>query len=102
MIILILSLIFALLISIFALQNASPVAIKFLWLTKDVPLVLIILGCAFAGALVMLLLAFWRELRLKRKSHHNQLLVKEIPADLQNATTGLADEARNTADKLQV
>ena len=99
MFILILSLIFALLISIFALQNASPVAIQLLWLTKDVPLVLIILGSAFAGALIMLLLAFWRGLRLKRKAHLNtRHLAKDLPADLQGTTTESADATTNATD----
>ncbi|ODA40903.1 LapA family protein [Desulfosporosinus sp. BG] len=83
MFILILALIFALLIAIFALQNASPVAIQLFWLTKDVPLVLIILGSAFIGALIMLLLALWRVLRLKRKAQlNNQHMTKEIPTNL--------------------
>lgn len=74
MFILILSLICSILIAIFAVQNAILVTIQFLWMTKEVPLVIIILGSTFAGALIMLLLAIWRELRLKLKS-------KQIPAD---------------------
>lgn len=68
MVVLILSLICSLLIAIFAVQNASLVTIQLLWITKEVPLVLVILGSAFAGALIMLLLAIWRELRLKLKA----------------------------------
>ncbi len=67
MFILILSLICSFLIAIFAVQNAILVTIQFFWVTKEVPLVLVILGSAFAGALIMLLLAIWRELRLKLK-----------------------------------
>ncbi len=88
MLILILSLTFALLIAIFALQNASPVAIHFFWLFREVPLVLIILGSAFLGALIMLLLALWRELRLKRKKRlENANSEKQLRADLENTTT---------------
>lgn len=68
MTVLILSLICSLFIAIFAVQNASLVTIHFLWLTKEVPLVLVILGSAFGGALIMLFLAIWRELRAKLKS----------------------------------
>ncbi|KLU58724.1 hypothetical protein CEB3_c47400 [Peptococcaceae bacterium CEB3] len=67
MVILILSLAFALLVAVFALQNANPVAIRFFWTEARVPLVLIILGSAFAGAIVTVLLALWREFRGKRK-----------------------------------
>ncbi|KGK88249.1 hypothetical protein DP73_13210 [Desulfosporosinus sp. HMP52] len=68
MFVLILSLICSLLIAVFAIQNAGLVTIQLFWVTRDVPLVLVILGSTFAGALVMLLLAIWRELRLKLKS----------------------------------
>ncbi|GAB6154240.1 LapA family protein [Desulfosporosinus burensis] len=72
MFVLILSLICSILIAIFAVQNASLVTIQILWITKEVPLVLIILGSTFAGAIIMLLLAIWRELRLKLKLKQHQ------------------------------
>lgn len=70
MFILILGLLFALLVAVFAIQNAGLVIIQFLWIETQVPLVLVILGSAFAGALVTLLLALWREFRKKRKIKH--------------------------------
>lgn len=72
MFVLILSLICSLLIAVFAIQNAGLVTIQLFWVTRDVPLVLVILGSTFAGALVMLLLAIWRELRLKLKLKSKQ------------------------------
>ncbi|MDA8229634.1 MAG: lipopolysaccharide assembly protein LapA domain-containing protein [Desulfitobacterium hafniense] len=75
MVILIISLLFALLISIFALQNAAPVTIKFFWLLTEVPLVLVILGAALAGALIVFLLAIWREFRLR----HKESSIETIP-----------------------
>jgi uncharacterized integral membrane protein len=72
MFVLILSLICSLLIAIFAVQNASLVTIHLLWVTKEVPLVLVILGSTLVGALIMLLLAIWRELRLKLKPKQHQ------------------------------
>ncbi|AFQ44027.1 LapA family protein [Desulfosporosinus meridiei] len=73
MFVLILSLICSLLIAVFAIQNAGLVTIQLFWVTRDVPLVLVILGSTFAGALVMLLLAIWRELRLKLRSKQNSI-----------------------------
>lgn len=67
MTLIILTLIFALFVAIFAIQNASLVAIKLLWIVTEVPLVLVILGSACAGALIVFLIAVWREFRLKRK-----------------------------------
>jgi len=72
MFVLILSLICSILIAIFAVQNASLVTIQILWFTKEVPLVLIILGSTSAGAIIMLLLAIWRGLRLKLKLKQHQ------------------------------
>ena len=73
MFVLILSLICSLLIAIFAVQNASLVTIHLLWVTKEVPLVLVILGSTLVGALIMLLLAIWRELRLKLRPKQHQM-----------------------------
>lgn len=67
MYLLILTLIFALLIAIFAIQNAVPVTIEFFWITTQVPLVLIILGSVLAGALIVFLIASYRQFRPKRK-----------------------------------
>lgn len=67
MILLIITLVFALLVAIFAIQNAAPVAIQLLWIVAEVPLVLVILGSVFAGALIVFLIALRREYILKRK-----------------------------------
>ncbi|NPV29676.1 MAG: LapA family protein [Firmicutes bacterium] len=51
-------LLFALLISIFAVQNAGPVRIKlFFWTVPEIPLVLVILGTTLCGLVVGILLA---------------------------------------------
>ncbi|AFM02083.1 MULTISPECIES: lipopolysaccharide assembly LapA domain-containing protein [Desulfitobacterium] len=65
MIFLIFTLLVALLVAIFAVQNAAPVAINLFWYVAEVPLVLIILGSALAGALIVFFMAIWREFRLK-------------------------------------
>ena len=65
MIFLIFTLIVALLVALFAVQNAAPVAINLLWYVAEVPLVLVILGSALAGALIVFFIAIWREFRLK-------------------------------------
>ncbi|MDO0824196.1 LapA family protein [Desulfosporosinus nitroreducens] len=94
MFVLILSLICSLLIAVFAVQNAKLVTIQLLWVTKDVPLVLVILGSAFAGALIMLFLAIWRELRLKLKPKHHpkdQSMNNDIPVLQENSTLKSTD-----------
>lgn len=67
MILLIFTLLVALFVAIFAVQNAAPVAINLFWIVAEVPLVLVILGSVLAGAIIVFLIAIWREFRLKRK-----------------------------------
>ncbi|MDR3288840.1 MAG: LapA family protein [Peptococcaceae bacterium] len=67
MFILVLALICALLIAVFSLQNAAPVPIHLGWLTAQIPLVIVILVAVLAGALIVLLLAIWREFQMKKK-----------------------------------
>lgn len=95
MLVLILSLICSLLIATFAIQNASIVVIQFFWVTKEVPLVLVILGSTFAGALVMLLLAIWRELRLKLRAKQlqkDESLNSDLSVPSENLTLKRPDE----------
>lgn len=90
MVVLILCLICSLLIAVFAVQNASLVTIQFLWITREVPLVLVILGSAFTGATIMLLLAIWRELRLKLKpkqSRKNESINSSLSAQSANSSS---------------
>lgn len=66
MILLIFTLLVALLVAIFAVQNAAPVAINLFWTVTEVPLVLVILGSVLAGAMIVFLIAIWREFRIKK------------------------------------
>ena len=77
MILLIITLIVALLVAVFAVQNAAPVAIQFFWMIAEVPLVLVILGSVFAGAIIVFLMAIWREYRLKKKNANTPKIKEE-------------------------
>jgi len=68
MILLIFTLIVSLLVAIFAVQNATLVTINFFWYEAEVPLVLVILGSALAGALIVCFVAIWREFRIRGKA----------------------------------
>ncbi|ACL22439.1 uncharacterized protein DUF1049 [Desulfitobacterium sp. LBE] len=84
MIFLIFTLLVALFVAIFAVQNAAPVAINFFWYVAEVPLVLIILGAALAGALIVFFMAIWREFRLKgtvRAQAKAEIKAKSEPQD---------------------
>lgn len=97
MFVLILSLICSLLMAIFAIQNAGLVTIQLFWITTEVPLVLVILGSTIAGALVMLLLAIWRELRLKLKT--KQTLKDETTNKVLTNQKSLTSQSEDPAGK---
>jgi putative membrane protein len=61
MFVLMISIILALIIVIFAVQNAAVVPVKFIVWSTQLPLVLIIFCSVFAGALLMFFLALRRE-----------------------------------------
>lgn len=59
------SIIIALIIVIFAVQNAAVVPVQFLLWSTELPLVLVIFCSVFAGALLMFCLALWKQLKNK-------------------------------------
>ncbi|EAX46770.1 hypothetical protein TcarDRAFT_0435 [Thermosinus carboxydivorans Nor1] len=61
-----LSFVFALLVAIFAVQNSLPVTVTFLMWSFQTSLVIIILGAATFGALVIVSLATLAQFRLQR------------------------------------
>jgi len=78
---LLLSLIFALIVSIFAVINVEPVEIDYLFGTANWPLVLVIIGSAIMGAITVMLLGAVRMVSLQRKikklERENALLKQE-------------------------
>ena len=68
-------LVFALMISVFAVQNPIPVNLKFfVWSFSGISLVLIILGSFLSGALLAILLNTFKN--LKNKMHIKELISK--------------------------
>ena len=75
--------VFALLVAIFAVQNALPVTVSFLLWSFQTSLVIIILGAATFGAMTILSLAMLVQFKLKRnltklKQSHQQLEVENL------------------------
>ena len=69
MFVLMISIIIALIIVVFAVQNALTVQVQFLVWSADLPLVLVIFCSVFAGALLMFCLALWRDLKNQMKKN---------------------------------
>ncbi|MCY6482867.1 LapA family protein [Clostridium aestuarii] len=91
------SLLFGILVTIFALQNADTVSIKFFSGNIQISQALIIFISAISGALIVTLLGLYRELRLKLKLRQQnktisqlQKEISEHKLELENLNTKLA------------
>lgn len=84
-------LILALLVSIFALTNQKPVDVRFFFWTAQIPLVLVILGSAVAGAFLVFVLGLVKQWRLGGRIREYQARVRVLEAELEargNRTDG--------------
>lgn len=82
---LILALVFSLIIAIVALANNEPVTVSYIFGRAEVSLILLILGSAFVGALVMGFFAIFRSIRsafsfreMRRKNEELQKQLKTL------------------------
>jgi uncharacterized integral membrane protein len=64
---LVLALIFAVIVALFAIQNTTVVVVRFLLWEANISLVLVILGAAAAGAIMMFLINFIKEIGVNRE-----------------------------------
>lgn len=72
---LILGLIFALLTAIFAVMNVDPVPVNFGFDVVSIPLILVILGCALIGGVVVGSYGIYRQYKLQKE-------IKSLKAEL--------------------
>ncbi len=111
----IVALLFSLLVAIFAIVNNEPVTINFLFATMETSAVLVILGSAAAGALIMGFLSLIRNIKvnaktreLKEKVAELEKQIKEKPEPLEEAKgetvegEELTEEAYGTEEKVEV
>ncbi|MGQ9531981.1 MAG: LapA family protein [Desulfotomaculales bacterium] len=76
-------LLFALVVAVFAVQNAMPVDVSFLvWRFPDLSLVLVIFWSAVLGALVVFLPAFGRQLKLVLKMRELESRNRQLNEEL--------------------
>lgn len=93
--VLVLALICALLVAIFAVQNSVPVAVSFFTWQFQMSLVLIILGAAALGAVAVFLLGLVRLVRQGRLLREAQNKVKRLEDEL----TKLKGESAEAEEK---
>ncbi|MEX2355495.1 MAG: LapA family protein [Thermaerobacterales bacterium] len=82
---LLLVLVFGLVIALFAGQNATPVEVQFFRWIYDTSMVVVIVGATAAGALLVGLISFFREMGAKVKMWDHQSKARQVETDLQAA-----------------
>lgn len=78
----ILALVFSLIIAVFAILNNEPVVINYLFNTVEVSAVIVILGSAVSGAIVVFLLGVYRQIKLVVKMRGLTAEVQEREKEL--------------------
>jgi len=100
---LILGIIFALIVAIFAVINVDPVTVNFGFAESDLPLILVILGSVLMGGLIIASVGFFRLFVTQRKVKHleaeNEKLNEQLALAEKNRTEALPTrtEYRKTA-----
>ena len=86
---LIIALVFAILVAIFSIQNSGPVSLLFFGWEFSTSLVVVVLGAAVLGALIMWIISSFKQLQFKKEkkklkkemknlSEEKELLEKEV------------------------
>ena len=74
----IMSLIFAIIVTVFAIQNSTPVDVNFVFGSAQVSEAIVIFISAIAGALIVAILSLIREFKLKRKIKQQAKTIKTL------------------------
>jgi uncharacterized integral membrane protein len=81
----ILALLFALMVAIFALLNAQPVTVEFIFDEFQISLALVILVSAFAGAVILGFLGVFRQVKESLKSREMNARIKKLEEQLKES-----------------
>jgi len=95
----ILALLFALIVAIFAIQNAQPVTVDFMFNEFQVSLALVILVSVFAGAIILGFLGIFRQIRTGLKTREMASKIKKLEEQLKD-TQGKLTESEENLNKL--
>ncbi|UQZ36062.1 DUF1049 domain-containing protein [Paenibacillus sp. PK3_47] len=91
---LILGLIFALLTAVFAVINVDPVQVNFGFDVVSIPLILVILGCALIGGVIVGSYGIFRQYKLQKE-------IKSLHAELSKLRdTGSSLDSLSTPDEI--
>ncbi|MBU3108903.1 LapA family protein [Clostridium gasigenes] len=89
------SLIFAIIVTIFALTNAGPVSVNLLIYEFKASQAIVIFISAMVGALIVIFLSLWKQIEFKKKirnlQRRNEELLKNID-DITNVQNSIIEE----------
>ena len=96
---LLIGLVFALMVAVFAVINVEPVRVNYLFGQSDWPLVLVILGSVLMGGIIIGLVGLFRVFILQRQvkilKSENQSLRDELNKDNAQPTENMNSEGSN-------
>ncbi len=81
------SLVFAVLVALFAVMNSDPVTIRFFWAKHEFSQAIVILGSALIGAIIVGLLSMFQYFRLGFKKRELQNTIKRLEKEKEEFLT---------------
>ncbi len=99
---LVVALLFSLLVAIFAIVNNELVPVNFLFGSVEISAVLLILGSAAAGAIIMTFLSLVRHVRVGFEVRDLKKKIKHLEEDLKNKEELLAAKAEEEMPEEEV
>lgn len=99
---LLIGMLLALVVAVFAVQNASPVDIRFLfWRFEEISLVIIILLASILGALVVLVPSMGRQIKMAFRIRELNVRQKELDEEIQRLKESQDVSQLNTSEEFK-
>lgn len=98
---LLVGLIFAIIIALFAVYNVEAVPVNYIFGTAQWPLILVILGFALLGALLSGTVAIYRSFKLSRKLKHLEVELKKKEATIEGLQNELFAQQEKSVEALE-
>ena len=95
----IISLIFAILVAVFAIQNSGSVVISFMFAEFNISQALVILISAALGAIIVMLLGFIKQIKLKLKIKEQLKRIKNLEEENKLHNNKIEESKKNLDEK---
>lgn len=88
---LIIALVFAILVAVFSIQNSGPVSLLFFGWEFSTSLVVVVLGAAVLGALIMWIISSFKQLKDKKEKRNLKKQIKNLEDEKNNLEQNIKD-----------